>query len=123
MAEPGGSITTVLLSAVRYAKDNRLLPDGFDKTTADEDIATHGRAAGDQDFVGGADTVRYRADVDDARSPIEVHATLWYQPVAYRWAQNLRQQDAEEIERFVTMYEGHAGASAVVLAREVATLP
>jgi hypothetical protein len=123
MAEPGGSITTVLLSAVRYAKDNRLLPDGFDKATADEDIATHGRAAGDRDFVGGGDTVHYRVDIDRARTPIEIEATLWYQPIAYRWAQNLRQQEAEEIDRFVSLYEGHAAASAVALAREVAALP
>jgi hypothetical protein len=118
MADPGGSVTTVLLSAVRYAKDNRLLPNGFDKGTAGPDIATHGLAVVDDDFVGGGDSVRYRVDVGGARGPFEVEAELWYQPIAYRWAHNLRQQEAEEIDRFVSLYEGSAEASAVILARD-----
>jgi hypothetical protein len=48
-----GAVTTGLLKAVRYAKDNRLLPRGFDKTTAPPDAAVHGDALADADFVGG----------------------------------------------------------------------
>ena len=44
MAGPSGALTTGLLTAVRYVKDNRLLPRGFDKRTADKDIAVHGEA-------------------------------------------------------------------------------
>ena len=38
-----GKVTTGLLHAVGYLKDNRLLPHGFDKTTADKDIAVDRR--------------------------------------------------------------------------------
>ena len=48
-----GAVTTGLLTAVRYVKDNRLLPHGFDKRTADKDVAVHGDAEGDADFAGG----------------------------------------------------------------------
>ena len=35
MVDQAGAVTTGLLTAVRYVKDNRLLPRGFDKRTAD----------------------------------------------------------------------------------------
>ena len=118
LAGPDGAVTTGLLTAVRYVKDNRILPRGFDKTTAEEDIAVQGEAAKDADFVGGSDRVRYVVDVsDDAVGPFQVEAELWYQPIAYRWAQNLRQQPAAETDRFVGYYEAMAHRSAVVLAR------
>ena len=60
MAGADGRVTTGLLTALRYVKDNRLLPRGFDKRTADKDIAVHGDAESDPDFAGGGDRVRYR---------------------------------------------------------------
>ena len=37
-----GRVTTGLLHAVGYLKDNRLLPTGFNKSTAEKDIAVTG---------------------------------------------------------------------------------
>ena len=59
MVGPDGAVTTGLLTALRYVKDNRLLPHGFDKRTADKDVAVHGDAEGDADFTGGGDRIRY----------------------------------------------------------------
>jgi hypothetical protein len=117
MGEPDGSVTTVLLSAITYLKDNRLLPDGFDKTTAEEAVAVHGSAEADDDFLGGRDRVGYVVDVSGAEGPFIVDAELMYQPIGYRWAHNLGDQEGEEIERFISYYEEMADSSAVVLAR------
>jgi hypothetical protein len=118
MADPSGVVTTGLLRAVRYVKDNRLLPRGFDKASAGEDIAVHGGAADDPDFVGGSDRVQYRVTLGEHSGPLHVHATLWYQPIAFRWADNLRAYDAPEPRRFVGYYDSMATATAVWLARD-----
>ncbi len=47
MVDPKGTVTTGLTSGIRYVKDNRILPKGFDKQTADSEIAVHGRASED----------------------------------------------------------------------------
>lgn len=122
LADPDGRVTTGLLTATHYTKDNRLLPTGFDKTTAAEDIAVQGGAADDADFAGGGDVVRYRVATQGAEGPFTVEAALWYQPVAYRWAQNLAPYDALETRRFVRYYESMASQSGVVLARDRAEL-
>jgi nitrate/TMAO reductase-like tetraheme cytochrome c subunit len=116
MGDPDGSVTTVLLSASTYLKDNRLLPEGFDKSTADHDIAVHGGAGEDSDFLGGGDRVVYVVDLGGGVGPFTVEAELWYQPIAYRWAHNLADREAPEIDRFIGYYEEMAGESAVILA-------
>lgn len=123
LADPDGRVTTGLLTATHYTKDNRLLPTGFDKNTAAEDIAVQGAAAGDADFTGGGDVVRYRVDTQGAEGPFTVDAALWYQPIAYRWARNLAPYDAAETRRFVRYYESMAAQSGVVLARDRAEVP
>jgi hypothetical protein len=117
MADHQGQVTTGLLKAVRYLKDNRLLPRGFGKETAHNDIAVRGRAAQDADFAAPGDTVLYSVAVDPSRGPFRVEAALRYQPVAHRWAQNLSAYQAEETERFVRYYGQMAGESATILAR------
>ncbi len=117
MADSSGRVTTGLLSSVRYLKDNRLLPRGFDKKTAEADIAVAGNALEDPDFRGGADRVRYSMDLGPAQGPFRIEAELCYQPIGYRWAMNLKGYNAEEPLRFIGYYEAAAGSSMVVLAR------
>jgi len=101
----------------RFVKDNRLLPDGFDKSTVKADIAVQGDAARDADFGGGSDRVRYSVAIADAKGPFSIDVELCYQPIAFRWAQNLRAYRAEETERFVSYFESMSTGSAQILAR------
>jgi hypothetical protein len=122
MATPAGAITTGVLSAVTYAKDNRLLPRGFDKRKAPADVAVHGAALNDPDFGGGEDRVRYSIDVAGVRGPLLVEVQLWYQPIAYRWVENLRTYDAAESRRFVDYFDEMSSASALMLTRAARTV-
>ncbi len=116
--------TTGLLKGVRFVKDNRLLPRGFDKRTAEPDFAVRGAAADDADFVGGADRVRYRIALPQGVSgPLTVEAELLYQSISYRWADNLRAYDAEETQRFGRYYAENAAASAALIATATAAIP
>jgi hypothetical protein len=123
MHDPAGRVTTGLLSAHRYAKDNRLLPRGFNKETASTEIAVQGGAREDQDFSAGRDRVRYIIDVGQAARPLTIDVQLWYQPIAYRWAHNLAAYDAFETRRFVAWFNAMAEASALVLASAQAAVP
>jgi hypothetical protein len=116
MAGPDGALTTGLLTGVRYVKDNRLLPDGFNKATAPGDVAVHGEASTDADFQAGADRVRYALDTAGAAGPFAIAAELWFQPIGYRWAENLRAYDAPETRRFVRYWDEMRGVSAVRIA-------
>jgi hypothetical protein len=112
------------LSGLRYAKDNRLLPSGFDKATADAEIAVHGEAERDPDFVGGSDRLTYRVELGRAQPrTLRVEVTLLYQSIGYRWVQNLRAYDAAETRRFVRYYEESAAGSAIALAEARVTVP
>ncbi len=116
MADSKGAVTTGLLQAVRYLKDNRILPRGFDKQTAGSDIAVAGAALEDDDFRGGTDRIRYSLELGEAQGPFRVEAELCYQPIGYRWAMNLKQYDAEEPRKFMRYYEDAASSSTVILA-------
>ena len=111
-----GAVTTGLLKAVRYLKDNRLLPQGFDKRTAQADIAVRGGAADDADFDGRGDRVVYLITTAGVSGNVTIEAALMYQPIGFRWAQSLRPYNALEPKRFVQYYNSMSAASAEVLA-------
>jgi len=117
MEDSEGNVTTGLLQGFRFVKDNRLLPRGFDKAGADQDIAVQGSARDDEDFVQSADRVHYYVKLERTDASYVVQAELWYQPVGYRWAQNLGSRDSAETRKFVSFYDSTADTSAVVLAR------
>ena len=122
MADHRGGVTTGLIFGVEYLKDSRLLPRGFDKATADADIAVHGAAADDPDFTASGDRVRYRVDVSQRAGPFTVQAELWYQPIGFRWARNLGEYDAPEPNRFVRFYDSLSHVSGTILAEAVARI-
>jgi hypothetical protein len=122
MEDRQGNVTTGLLSGIRYVKDNRILPRGFDKASVSADIAVYGAAAADSAFIAGSSRTRYVIDAGRAEGPFRVVAELWYQPIGFRWTENLRLRPAEETNRFVAYYESMSTSSGMVLARDSITV-
>ena len=107
MRDPYGAVTTGIVSGIGYMKDSRILPRGFDKTTANRDIAVFGDAAGDPAFVGGSARTRYSIDVARAPGPFQIVVELWYQPIGFPWRRNLRLPAPPNTRRFAAY--GDAG--------------
>jgi hypothetical protein len=118
-----GRVTTTLLRGSRYTKDNRLLPNGFDKESASEDIAVRGLALEDPNFNGDGDLVRYEIDTGEAQGPFLVSVELLYQTIGFRWAENLREESQEsntpEIDAFVEYYETITNEPVVISTIEI----
>jgi hypothetical protein len=113
IGDPQGQPTTGLLRATQFLKDNRLLPRGFDKASAEADIAVYGGAREDDDFTAAGDRVRYAIDTRGASGPFTVDVELRYQPIGFRWADNLREYaTAPEPRRFVGYYDTMTAAAA-----------
>jgi hypothetical protein len=118
-----GAITTGLLQAKGYRKDNRLLPNGFDKGIAEADIGVYGAAANDEDFRGGGDRVRYAIDLSEAQGPLTVEVELLYQSIGMRWAENLRRYNAPEIASFLRSYDAVPNEPVVIASTTVDVEP
>lgn len=121
IGNPDGKVTTTLLRAQHYLKDNRLLPDGMDKTAIPPEIAVAGEAAQDADFTGGGDTVRYVVQLPTS-GPYQVMVELLYQPIGYRWAENLGDTPGNaEAESFLAMLKQTPLTPALVARTNVET--
>jgi hypothetical protein len=123
MGDFANRVTTGLLYGTHYLKDNRLLPKGFDKTTAEPRVMVVGPARDDADFTGGSDRLTYSVALPNgaAAGQYTVTAELLFQSIGYRWAQNLRNYDAPEPKRFVGYYTQAAGQSTKLVARTAIT--
>jgi len=84
------NMTYILLHALHYLKDNRILPRGLDKNDVNlpETINPHGKAETDDDFIGGSDTVEYEIK-DLPVGEYTITATLHYQTLSFGFAQDL----------------------------------
>lgn len=97
------NVTYTLLRAKSYIKDNRLLPNGFNKQTAPNKIKVQGAAALDDDFIGGSDSIEFNlSNLPEKKYSIE--AELIYQTLGYAFAQDLFTDSAQEVSRFKQMF-------------------
>ena len=122
LGDSAGRVTTGLLSAADYLKDNRLLPKGFEKKDAPAEIAVHGEALTDPAFTDRGHTLRYSIDVGNATGPFGVEVELWYQPIGFRWANNLKPYDADEPRRFAAYFDSMGAGSAVLLVKAASSM-
>jgi len=120
MGDNEGNVTYQLLRGAQYLKDNRLLPAGADKATLPKDIAVYGEAANDRNFVGGRDEITYELDVKGATGPFMVDVELLYEPLSYRFMQDLLSDDTPEVKTFATL-QADADASALIVATVTGT--
>jgi hypothetical protein len=116
LKDQDGHVTTGLSYAVGYLKDNRLLPAGFDKSSAEKDISVTGDAAEDSNFTAAGDLVEYSVPIAKALGPFRIEVELWYQPIGFRWAHNLAPYNSTETKRFVSYYEENPASTALVVA-------
>ena len=121
MADWNDELTYTLLRATAFAKDNRLLPDGFNKVSADDDVQVFGEAADDDDFAGGQDLTRYEIAIDEVSWPVTVSAELLFQPVAYSFVQDLAEGGADFAVRYLDFNDA-ADQTPALISRDTAVL-
>ena len=100
-----GNITYTLLKGADYAKDNRLLPLGFNIENAGEKIAIHGEAASDDNFIAGSDNITYQIDTQGFTGPFNINAELLYQTISYQFIKDVLQDNHDLIILFSDLYE------------------
>ncbi len=100
-----GEVTYTLLRAYSYAKDNRLLPAGFDKASAPGDIAVYGLAAADDNFIGGSDRVVYEINVASAQGRLAITVELLFQTLSYPFVTDLANTSTDLVNRFMGLYD------------------
>ena len=116
MLNTDGEVTYTLLRAASYAKDNRLLPAGFDKATAHNDFAVYGDADDDLNFVGGSDQVTYEIDVAGASGKLNITVELLYQTLSQPFVADLATNNTDLVARFMALYD-HADNIPVLLSQ------
>ena len=121
MADPDGTPTWSLMSASRYHKDNRLLPEGYSPTHADAAATAPAAVDGDANFTGGADEVTYALTLPLGRTVARVTVSALYQAVSARFAAELFCVRTEAVANFEWLYE-RADKAPVVVARDVVDL-
>ena len=64
MKDASGEVTTFQMLAAGYLKDNRLLPDGYDKQHSPTVSSVIGEALQDPTFIGGSDSLTYQVQTN-----------------------------------------------------------
>lgn len=89
LAEADGAPTWILTRAAGWAKDDRLLPAGFDVGSPEGARVPPVGTSADPDFGPGGDTVHLDLDASGLTGPLTLTATLVLQPLSARWAEEL----------------------------------
>ena len=123
MLNSDGEVTTTLLRAASYTKDNRLLPQGFDLARATDDTLVFGEAAQDDNFIPGSDRLSLQILLGEVSGVITVKVELLYQSIGYRWAQNLLSDQTPEAQTFGRYYNSVPNLPLVAGAAETSVRP
>lgn len=116
-----GRPTHALLRAVRWVKDNRLLPEGWSPTHPDAAMTTPVGVTGDNNFVPGEDAVTYEVSVP-AEGALRVTVNLRFQTVTPAAVDIEAGANTLEGARFVSMARARPPV-AITLSTASQTLP
>lgn len=103
MADKNGIPTIDLLKAMRYIKDNRILPKGFNKSSAHPDTISVG--VEDDNFSPGYDRVTYLVKKNYTK-PLKIKVELYYQTISSHFFEGLR--ETNEVNKFREELTGFA---------------
>ena len=103
MADKDGNPTTDLLRAFRYIKDNRILPKGFNASSAHPDTLPIG--VEDDNFSPGYDRITYLVKKNYAK-PLKIKVELYYQTISTQFLESL--QETPEVIEFREKIKGFA---------------
>jgi len=105
MADSDGKVTYTLLRAASFLKDNRLLPQGFNKAKAVADIRVYGRAEADKNFTGQGDKITYKVKLEKSSSGF-ILAELLYSPVSPAFIMDLKKDAADpQVKKFIKRWQ------------------
>ena len=116
LGDHAGHVTTGLLFATDYLKDNRLLPRGFDKTNASPNIAVHGEALADPDFTDRGHTIPYSVAVTPS-GRLKPRLNSGISPSVIAGRKISATTMPTETRRFVGYYAAMGRANAVLLTK------
>ena len=119
MLDSNGQATTNLLQGICYVKDNRLLPPGFDKRVTTPDIAVIGEALDDPDFIGGSDITHYIISLPNGSGPLVITVELLYQPLSYRFLENLSDRPTTEQQALTEVLEQTPNTPVIVTSNQL----
>lgn len=110
MGDVNGNVTTVLLRAQNYLKDNRIPPKGFSTEHISYDTtAVAGNAISDNDYLNeqGSDIITYKIAREHDTDPEDISTTVrvWYQSTHDKWLEEMFARDEPYINSFKNMYE------------------
>lgn len=105
MLNTDNAVTYTLLRAAKFAKDNRLLPKGFNKSALPPETDVFDRAVADENFLGGSDQVTYSVTTSGHKGPYTVTARLLFTAVSYPFVKDLeKDRELPEVNRFMQLY-------------------
>ncbi len=109
MKDVDENVNYTLLRASGYIKDNRIPPKGFTNDGQYYDsTSVIGFAENDPNFNpsgSGTDTVTYLIGSLDRNKPYSLEAKIYYQSLAPRFVEDLRQYDNPEVTTFMGYYD------------------
>ena len=119
MLNSNSEATSVLLQGVAFAKDNRILPEGFDKTKVPVDIAVIGDALIDDNFTGGSDTTTYLISLPPGTGELTIQVELLYQSVSYRFLDDLMSYPSPESKTLAELIQQNPNLPVLVTKQEI----